>query len=93
MHAFDDVVESEHFWFSDTDVLVFKFNNGYGAHVSKPAGFYKNKINIWELTPIIRMEEDFWHVDLNNPVVDGIQSELVEFEVFLFLNRLRGFSK
>lgn len=52
--AFKDVGDCEYFLEDDQDVFVFKFPNGHGARVSKPAGLYQNKINIWTLRPIVK---------------------------------------
>lgn len=65
---------------NNRDVYVFKWPNGVGAIVSKPLGHYQNKINIWELTPIILIDNQ-WTMDVNIPSI----SSLIEGDIPLLL--------
>lgn len=70
---------------NDRDVYIFKWPNGLGAVVSKPQGHYQNKINIWELTPVILINNQ-WTVDITKPSIPN----LVEVDIPLLLIQLRN---
>ena len=70
---------------NNRDVYVFKFSNNQGALVSKPAGHYQNKINIWELTPIVLINNQ-WTVDINKSII----FDLVEVDIPPMLIQLRN---
>lgn len=84
--AFKDVGDCEYFLEDDQDVFVFKFPNGHGARVSKPAGLYQNKINIWTLRPIVKTGAAFWSVD----PIRHIKKDLIEFDIPVLLNNLKS---
>ena len=69
---------------NNRDVYVFKWSNGQGAIVSKPYGHYQNKINIWELTPIVLINNQ-WTVDINKSSIPS----LIEVDIPLLLIQLR----
>ena len=92
-NIFEDICpDYEHQTFDNLDVFVFKFKNGYGACVSKPAGHYNQKINVWELTPT-KLEDDRWVVDFNNQVVQGVLVDLIEFDIPSILNKIASLSR
>lgn len=91
-NIFNDVCpDYEYQTFDNLDVFVFKFKSGYGACVSKPAGHYNQKINVWELTPT-KLEGDRWVVDFNNQVVQVVLIGLTEVEISLILNKIASLS-
>lgn len=88
-NVFDDVCpDYEYQNFDGLDVFVFKFENGYGACVSKPEGLYRSKINIWQLTPTM-LDCDRWVIDITNPAVHGVLVDLVEVDIPAILNKLK----
>lgn len=92
-NIFNDVCpDYEHQTFDNLDVFVFKFKNGYGACVSKPAGHYNQKINVWELTPT-KLEDDRWVVDFDNQIVQGVLVDLIEFDILSILNKITSLSR
>ena len=69
---------------NNRDVYVFKWSNGQGAIVSKPSGHYQRKINIWELTPI-KLINNQWVMNIDNQS----RFELIEVDIPSILVQLR----
>lgn len=66
------------------DEFVFRFPNGKGAIVSKPAGLYKSKINIWDLKPIKNVG-NAWINDPDLPTLENlveVDIPKILFEIF-----------
>lgn len=85
--AFKDVDSNfDYFLINDRDVFVFKFANGRGARVSKPAGLYEKKINVWELMQIVESSPHFWSVDPSIPIL----KDLIEVDIPPLLNALKS---